>query len=85
MLVHDEANGAPITDDARHLAELVGRELGVDPMRLAFVFRYAVAGSARPLSIRATFRRSTSGGLVSPSWRVLSGDEVEDYTGRALR
>ena len=85
VLVPDPANRAPITDDARFLADLVGRELGADPVRLAFLFRLPLEGDAGTLTVRATVRRSRSGRLVSPSWRVLSPDEVEDYTDRQLR
>ena len=91
VLVQGEGNRAPITEDAKYLAEIIGRDLGVPPTRLAFLFRFAVAptcgaeGTDRPLTIRATFRLSSSGNLVSPSWRVLSAEEVEDYTDRQLR
>ena len=85
VLVHDTGNRAPVTDDAKYLAEIVSRDLGVDPVRLAFLFRFPIEGSRRALTIRATFRRSSSGGLVAPSWRVLSAEEVEDYTARTLR
>ncbi|OZC01439.1 hypothetical protein [Rubricoccus marinus] len=91
VLVQGEGNRAPITEDAKYLAEIIGRDLGVSPTRLAFLFRFAVAPTCgaedtdRPLTIRATFRLSSSGNLVSPSWRVLSTEEVEDYTDRQLR
>ena len=85
VLVQGEGNPAPITEEAAYLAEIIGRDLGVSPTRLAFVYRFAVEGSRRPLSIRATFRLSSTGRLVAPSWRVLSSEEVEDYTDRQLR
>ena len=85
VLVQGEGNRAPITEDAKYLAEIVGRALGISPTRLAFLFRFSVEGARRPLTIRATFRSSSSGGLVSPNWRVLSSEEVEDYTDRQLR
>ena len=81
----DARNGAPLTDDAQFLADLVGRDLGADPTRLAFLFRFTLDGEGRPLTVRATFRRSPSGRLSAPAWRVLSPDETEDYTDRALR
>ena len=80
VLVQGDGNRAPITEDAKYLAEIIGRDLGVSPTRLAFLFRFAVEGTDRPLTIRATFRLSSSGHLVSPSWRVLSTEEVEDTT-----
>lgn len=85
VLVQGEGNRAPITEDAKYLAEIIGRDLGVSPTRLAFLYRFAVEDTDRPLTIRATFRLSSSGNLVSPSWRVLSAEEVEDYTDRQLR
>ena len=85
VLVQGDGNRAPITEDAKYLAEIIGRALGVSPSRLAFLFRFAVEGTDRPLTIRATFRASSSGGLVSPSWRVLSAEEVEDYTAERRR
>ena len=85
VLVQGEGNRAPITEDAKYLAEIIGRDLGVSPVRLAFVYRFTTEGADRPLSVRATFRLSSSGNLVSPSWRVLSAEEVEDYTDRQLR
>ncbi|MAQ95637.1 MAG: hypothetical protein CMM84_19185 [Rhodothermaceae bacterium] len=85
VLVQGEGNRAPITEDAKYLAEIIGRDLGVSPTRLAFLFRFAVEDTDRPLTVRATFWLSSSGNLVSPSWRVLSTEEVEDYTDRQLR
>ena len=84
-LLQGGGNRAPITEDAKYLAEIIGRDLGVSPTRLAFLFRFAVEDTDRPLTIRATFRLSSSGNLMSPSWRVLSAEEVEDYTDRQLR
>lgn len=88
------ANPHPITDDALFLAEHVGRALGIDPIHLAFVFRFDAAAFAedasdaprgKVLTLRATFRRTTSGRLSAPSWRILSPEETLDYTDRHLR
>ena len=67
VLVQGEGNRAPITEDAKYLAEIIGRDLGVSPTRLAFLFRFAVEDTDRPLTVRATFWLSSSGNLVSPS------------------
>ena len=72
-------------DRGAERARVLLRDLGVSPVRLAFVYRFTTEGADRPLSVRATFRLSSSGNLVSPSWRVLSAEEVEDYTDRQLR
>ena len=86
------SNGGIVTDDARFLADLVGRELGFDPTAASFVFRFTPASFAedapergKTLLIRATFGRAASGGLAAPSWRVISPDELEELTDRALR
>lgn len=93
IVVDDRAsNGAPITDDASFVAEVVGRELGVDPTTATFVFRFTPAAFAadasergKTLLLRATFRRLASGALSSPDWRVLSSDALEELTDRAMR
>ena len=93
VVVDDRAgNGAPITDEAGFVAELAGRELGVDPTAAAFVFRYTPAafdadGSERgkTLYLKATFRRLPTGGLASPSWRVVTADAMDTLTDRAFR
>jgi len=85
-------NGGVLTDEARYLAELVGRELGFDPVEAVFVFRFTPAAfvegapdGGKTLLLRATFRRVASGGLGSPSWRVISADALAELTDRGLR
>ena len=93
VVVDDRAgNGAPITDEAGFVAELAGRELGVDPTAAAFVFRYTPAAfdadgaeRGKTLYLKATFRRLATGGLASPSWRVISADAMDRLTDRAFR
>ena len=93
VVVDDRAgNGAPITDEAGFVAELAGRELGVDPTAAAFVFRYTPAAFAdgaaergKTLLLKATFRRLETGGLASPSWRVITADAMDRLTDRAFR
>ena len=87
------ANGdEPITDEARFVAEHVGRALGIDPVAATFVFRYTPASFApaagergRALLLRATFRRGDSGDLTAPTWRVLTADQLGALTDRQLR
>lgn len=83
--------GAPVTDDTRFLAETIGRQLGEDPAEMTFVFRFSAAsycetgsGAGKTLLLRATFSRTRAGGLASPSWRVISRDELAQLTDRAL-
>lgn len=81
--------GPSIVADARYLAERVGRRFGVDPARAYWVFHwgaFSYAGAApspdKELFLRATFRRTQSGALGSPYWRVVSADEVRTLTDR---
>ena len=93
IVVDDRAgNGAPITDEAAFVAELAGRELGVDPTTATFVFRYTPAAFSadagergKTLLLRATFSRLQTGGLGSPTWRVISPDALDALTDRAFR
>jgi hypothetical protein len=85
-------NGAPVTDEAAFVADLIGRELGFDPVAATFVFRFTPAAFAdgapdrgKTLLLRATFRRTSSGGLGSPDWRVILPDALDELTDRALR
>jgi len=91
IVVDDRAsNGGPITDEAQFVADLVGREVGVDPTAATFVFRFTPSAFAegaqdrgKTLLLRATFRRTQSGGLGSPNWRVLTPDGLDELTDRA--
>lgn len=93
IVVDDAAtNGAPVTDDAQFVADLVAREVGVDPTAATFVFRFtpqsfseAAPGRGKTLLLGATFRRTASGGLGAPAWRVLSSDALAALTDRAAR
>ncbi len=91
IVVDDRAsNGGPITDEAQFVADIVGREVGVDPTAATFVFRFTPAAFAegaqdqgKTLLLRATFRRTQSGGLGSPNWRVLTAEGLDELTDRA--
>ena len=93
VVVDDRAaNGAPITDDAAFVADLVGREMGFDPTTATYVFRFtpaaftdAAGDDGKTLLLRATFARLDSGNLGSPQWRVLMPDALDDLTDRAFR
>lgn len=86
------ANGGAVTGEAAFVADLVGRTFGFDPTEATFVFRYTPASfvegapdGGKTLLLRATFRRSSSGTLGAPSWRVVTPDAMDDLTDRAFR
>jgi hypothetical protein len=93
VVIDDRAsNGEAITGEASFVADLVGRELGFDPVGATFVFRFTPAAFAdgasergKTLLLRATFGRNASGTLGAPQWRVISSDALEELTDRALR
>jgi hypothetical protein len=78
------------TDDARFLAETIGRSFGHDPAEMTFVFRIGAASfcegasGGRTLLLRATFSRTRAGRLGAPLWRVITRDELAELTDRAL-
>jgi len=83
------ANRGPSTvDDVRYLADLIGRQFGLDPAEATWVvhwgaFSYAGAkDDARALLLRVTFRRTKSGRLSSPYWRVITPTDVHALTDR---
>ena len=92
VVVDDRAsNGGCITDEAQFVADLVGRELGLDPVAATWVFRFTPASFAegapddgKTLFLKATFRRTSTGALGSPDWRVLSAAALRDLTDRAF-
>jgi hypothetical protein len=86
-----ENRGGLVTDDARFLAETLGRSLGHDPAGITFVFRFSAASfteGARPggktLLLRATFTRTRTGRLSPPQWRVINRAELAELTDRAF-
>ena len=85
-------NEGPSTiDDVRYLAEAVGRQFQVDPAEAYWIFHwgaFSYAGAEaddRELFLRATFRRTSSGRLSSPYWRVVHRDEVLELPARGFR
>jgi len=86
----DDGAAGPVTDEARYVAETIGRTFGFDPVEAYFVFRFEVGSSTgasssnKVLLLRATFRHGASGDLGAPSWRVISAETLSDLTDRAL-
>ena len=85
-----ENQAGAVTDDVRYFVDDLGRQFGIDPTEATFVFRFtgesfcADGDADKLLLLRATFRRTTAGNLGSPSWRLISRDELAELTDRAL-
>lgn len=96
-----ENEGRSTLDDARHLAELVSRATGIDPEEAYWVFHWGEfsfeesastrasdgsrSSSKKEIFLRATFRRSDSGTVTTPSWRLINRTILAKYTDRAFR
>ena len=81
--------GQSTVEDIRYLADLVGRQFGIDPAHAYWIvhwgaFSYDPGASAerKDLFLRVTFRRTQSGRLSSPYWRVIHRDDVRELTDR---
>ena len=93
VVVDDHAsNPTAVTDEAQYVADVIGRTIGFDPVEATFVFRFTAgafvedaATRGKTLLLKAVFRRTSTGALGSPDWRVISGDALEDLTDRAMR
>lgn len=85
-----ENQAGAVTDDVRYFVDTLGRQFGYDPAEITFVFRFTGASfhegadSDKLLLLRATFRRTATGNLGSPSWRLISRDELAELTDRML-
>lgn len=86
------ANAGAVTEEAAYVADLVGREFGFDPVEATYVFRFTPASftegapdQGKTLLLRATFRRTSAGGLGAPTWRLISADDLDELTDRAFR
>ncbi len=85
-----ENHAGAVTDDVRYFVDTFGRQFGYDPTEVTFVFRFtgesfhAEADSDKLLLLRATFTRTKAGNIGSPSWRLLTRDELAELTDRAL-
>jgi len=91
VVLHERAdNAGPSTlADAPYLVEQAARTLGIDPVRIVWVFHWDGAsfdddasGTRKELFLRATFSRASSGQLSNPSWRVVTRADVEELTDR---
>lgn len=87
-----ENDGPSTVEDIRYLADLVGRQFGVDPAHAywivhwgAFSYAGATPDADKELFLRVTFRRTESGRLSSPYWRVVTRDDVRELTDRRWR
>ncbi|MEM1118064.1 MAG: hypothetical protein AAF845_00885 [Bacteroidota bacterium] len=93
VVIDDQAsNAGVVTEEAPYVADLIGREFGFDPVEATYVFRFTPASftegapeAGKTLLLRATFRRTSSGALGAPQWRVVTADDVDDLTDRAFR
>lgn len=87
-----ENEGPSTVSDVRHLVELIGRAFEIDPAQATWVFYWGAFSyeGAHPdrrkeLFLRATFRRNKNRSLSTPLWRIVTREEVEDYTDRHFR
>jgi len=85
-------NGGPsIVEDARYLAEQVGREFNIDPADAYWVYQFGsfsyegAEPGGKEVLLRATYRRTKSNRLTAPQWRVISRDDMDEYTDRLFR
>ncbi len=87
-----ENQGPSTVDDFQYLADLVGRQLGINPTAAywvlywgGFSFEGADPDAGKALFLRATFNRTESGNLSSPYWDVISKTDVRELTDRRWR
>ncbi len=87
-----ENRGPSTVEDLQYLADLVGRQLGIDPTAAywvlhwgGFSFEGANPDADKALFLRATFNRTSSGNLSSPYWNVISETDVRELTDRRWR
>lgn len=87
-----ENQGPSTVEDFQYLADLVGRQLGIDPTQAywvlhwgGFSFEGADTDADKAIFLRATFNRTQSGNLSSPYWDVISETDVRELTDRRWR
>jgi len=84
-----ENRGPSTIEDFQYLADLVGRQLGINPTTAywvlhwgSFSFKGTDPDADKALFLRATFNRTESGNLSSPYWNVASKTDVRELTDR---
>ncbi len=83
-----ENRGPSIVQDLSYLVEEIGRAYSIDPATVYWVLHWGsfsfpkASTSKKELFLRATFKRTKSGQLGYPSWRVIGRAEVEELTDR---
>lgn len=87
-----ENQGPSTVEDFQYLADLVGRQLGIDPTQAywvlhwgGFSFEGADTDADKAIFLRATFNRTQSGNLSSPYWDVISETDIRELTDRRWR
>ncbi len=81
------ANIGPTTlDDIGYVAEQVGRAFGMDPARVAWVVHWGAfsyegaSASDKEVLVRITFRRTSTGRLSAPYWRIITHADLRELT-----
>ena len=83
--------GRSTVDDLHYIAEQIGRTYNIDPARSVWIINWgpfsynADQKKGKMLFIRATFRRTSTGRLGSPQWKIVTKEQVERYTDRQFR
>lgn len=75
--------GPSVVDDLRYVAEQIGRAHDLDPAHVTWIVRwgadaYQGAQGGKEIVLQARFRRTKTGNLSTPSWRVLSREQADD-------
>lgn len=81
-----ENTGPTVLDDIEYVAEEVGRAFGMDPARVAWVVHWGAfsyedaAASDKEVLVRITFRRTSTGRLSAPYWRIITPNDLRELT-----
>lgn len=93
VVLHEapENQGPALSSDARFVIEAVARSYRIPPDSAYWIvhvgpFSYrAGAGHERELFLRATVRRTDGQRLARPNWRIVTYEDLMDYTDRLFR